>query len=312
MKRIIGTYTGLDKGPLLIVFAGMHGNEPAGVSALEHLFGMLEREPAVNPGFRFKGRLIGVRGNLQALATRQRYIKKDLNRLWTAENIKRVTSADLWELDEEEHELRELYLLVNKAIADYHPDNMVVLDLHTTTAEGGIFTIVSNDKESIRIGLGLHAPVIKGMMNGISGTCLHYFNSKNFALPTTCLAFESGQHSEKMSVARAIAALVNFLRVTEAVRPKDIEHRHDQLLKTYSKDLPDLTELVTVHRVLPEDGFEMKPGYLNFQPISAGEVLATNRTGDIYAPIDGMILMPLYQAQGNDGFFIVKEVNRLV
>lgn len=308
MERIIGTYTGLEKGPLLIVFGGMHGNEPAGVLALEQLFKMLEREPSVNPGFSFKGKIIGIRGNLKALEQKKRFISKDLNRQWTVENVKRVTASPMETLDPEDKELRILYKLVEKEIATYHPTEIVVLDLHTTTASGGIFTIVSDDKESIRIGLGLHAPVIKGMMDGISGTCLHFFKTENFHIPTTCLAFESGQHDEPMSIPRAVSALVSFLRVTGAVKPEDVEHRHDELLQEYAKDLPELTELITVHRVEPDSGFLMKPGYQNFQPIMSGEILATNKQGNILSPIDGMILMPLYQPQGEDGFFVIKEV----
>ncbi|HHJ50479.1 MAG TPA: succinylglutamate desuccinylase, partial [Phaeodactylibacter sp.] len=85
LERVIGRYTGKEKGPLLICFGGMHGNEPAGVRALEIMFKMLEVEPLSNPDFSFKGRLLGLRGNLRALQAKKRYIVKDLNRQWTPE-----------------------------------------------------------------------------------------------------------------------------------------------------------------------------------------------------------------------------------
>ena len=72
-ERIIGRYSGSDRGPLLIVFGGMHGNEPAGIEALEIMFHMLEMEPMTNPEFRFCGRLVGFRGNLQALREGSRF-----------------------------------------------------------------------------------------------------------------------------------------------------------------------------------------------------------------------------------------------
>jgi succinylglutamate desuccinylase len=50
--------------------------------------------------------------------------------------------------------------------------------------------------------------------------------------------------------------------------------------------------------------FKMFPGFQNFSPIRKGEPLATDRHGIVYAPNGGCILMPLYQGQGNDGFFI--------
>jgi succinylglutamate desuccinylase len=50
------------------------------------------------------------------------------------------------------------------------------------------------------------------------------------------------------------------------------------------------------------------PNYKNLQSIKKGEKLATDNKGDIKASEDCLILMPLYQAQGHDGFFLVKEV----
>jgi succinylglutamate desuccinylase len=51
----------------------------------------------------------------------------------------------------------------------------------------------------------------------------------------------------------------------------------------------------------------MKKGYRNFQEIAQNEILATDKNGVIKAPYDCRILMPLYQKQGNDGFFLVKS-----
>ena len=52
----------------------------------------------------------------------------------------------------------------------------------------------------------------------------------------------------------------------------------------------------------------MNPGYSNFQKIKEGEVLAKDKHGEIVSHTDGMILMPLYQKKGEDGFFIIREV----
>jgi len=306
--RIIDSYQGKEKGPLLLVLGSIHGNEAAGTLALQQLFSMLRAEPQKNPDFSFRGRLIGIRGNLRAIEKKQRFIDKDLNRQWTTDNITRVTSATVESLDSEDQELRELILNINAEIASYQPEEIILLDLHTTTAYGGIFTVVSDDPRSISIGLSMHAPVIKGLLNGISGTSLHYFNSKNFGIPTTALCFESGQHREPMAVTRAVSALVSFLRAVGSVKAEDVEHRHDLLLKTHAEKLPAITELVTVHSIKKGDNFIMQPGYTNFQKIKKGTLLASDKNGNILAPCDGMILMPLYQPQGDDGFFIVKEI----
>ena len=59
---------------------------------------------------------------------------------------------------------------------------------------------------------------------------------------------------------------------------------------------------------MPNDSFKMRPNYQNFQPIKKGETLATDKNGSIQSPEDCLILMPLYQPQGSDGFFLVKEI----
>ncbi len=308
LERVIGRYTGPEKGPLMLCFGGIHGNEPAGVQALEIVFQMLEREPEVNPGFVYRGRLLGLRGNLQALEKGVRYVDRDLNRLWTAENVQRVLRAPGEGLLAEEREMRELLLLIHQELEEYRPEKFVVLDIHTTTASGGIFSLATDDPESLRIAVNLHAPVITGMLHGIRGTTMHYFNNEHFEPQTVPVVFEAGQHDEQLSVNRAIAAIINCMRTIGSVRPEDVENRHDELLIEYSRGLPKVAELLYTHPVQENDGFRMRPDYLNFQPVKRGEVLAYDRRGPVAAPVDGLILMPLYQPQGDDGFFIVRRV----
>ena len=306
-QRIIGSYTGEQRGPLLIVFGGMHGNEPAGIRALELIFKMIEVEPITNPTFNFKGKVIGLRGNVRAVAENKRFINRDLNRQWTKENVLKIKATDYDDLDEEEREIRENLYIIEKEIEEYNPDKIVVLDLHTTTAFGGIFGIATNEPESLRIAIELHAPVILGMLDGIRGTSLHYFCKENFGRDMTAVCFEAGQHNERLSVNRAIAAIINCFRTIGCVRAEDVENRHDSILREYSKELPAVSRLIGVHSIREGDNFVMKPGYKNFQPVQRGEILAHDRNGAVTAKEDGLILMPLYQKQGEDGFFLVKE-----
>ena len=51
----------------------------------------------------------------------------------------------------------------------------------------------------------------------------------------------------------------------------------------------------------------MRNGYSSFQPIPKGAHLAEDQTGQIYSPEAGRLLMPLYQKQGDDGFFVMRE-----
>ena len=308
MQRIIGRFTGQHRGPLLIGIGGLHGNEPAGIKALEQMFSMLKIEPLTNPQFSFNGRLLGIRGNLRAMKEGKRFIVKDLNRQWSEENIERVLQAPSYTLDSEDQEMKEIIELVRDEIEEYRPDKTIVLDFHTTTAFGGIFCIPTNDPESIRIAAELHAPVITGLLDTVKATSLHYFNTKNFGREMVPICFESGQHNEELSVHRAIAALTNCMRTIGCVKAEYVENRHDSILIEYSKDLPKVAELINKHTIEEGDDFRMEPGYKNFQRVKQGELLARDKNGPIYASADGLILMPLYQKQGNDGFFLIKTM----
>lgn len=307
LERIIGRHDGEKKGPLLIGIGAMHGNEPAGVEALKMMIKMLEVEPITNPKFEFEGRLLALRGNLKAIKENKRFIKKDLNRQWTPERVAFVKASFKEALDPEDQELKEIIELIETEIEEYKPEKIVVLDLHTTTAFGGIFSIATNDQESLRIAIELHAPVILGMLDGISGTSLHYFNSNNFKPETVAVCFESGQHNEALSTNRAIAAITNCLRTIGCVNAEHVENLHDNLLKEYSEGLPKVSQLIMTHSIKNGDDFEMYPNYKNFQIVKKGEVIAKDKNGDILAEEDGLILMPLYQKQGDDGFFLIKE-----
>ncbi len=307
LERIIGVYDQKNKGNLLFVMGGLHGNEPAGMKAIEQVFHLLEIEPLHNPNFKFNGRIIGLRGNLAAIRENKRFIVKDLNRQFTLENIERVFDAHS-NLDSEDKELKEILTLIHQEIKNYQPEKVVVLDLHTTTAFGGIFSIATDEEESQRIAVELHAPVIRKLINGIQGTTLHYFNTENLGVETVAVTFESGQHNEDLSIKRAIAAITNCLRSIECVNAEDVENKHDKILIEYSKGLPKIADLLYCHSIEEGDNFVMKEGYKNFQKVSKGELLAHDKNGAIYCKEDGRILMPLYQKQGQDGFFIIKTV----
>jgi succinylglutamate desuccinylase len=306
MKRLIGNYTGAEHGALIIAIGAMHGNEPSGVRALQTLFQMLEDEPLHNPTFSFKGKIIGLIGNVQAYERKVRFIEKDLNRQFLVEQIEDLKSRPPQYF--EDLERIELLQTIENEINTYKPKNIIVLDLHTTSADGGIFTIVAEDEESIAVASELHAPVVKGFVQGTGGTTIHYFKTENMGVPTFALSFEAGQHDDPLSEKRAIAWLVNALRATDCVQPEDVETKHEEILRGYSDKLPKVVQLFDSHKITDSDNFKMMPNYKNFQSIKKGEKLATDNKGDIKASEDCLILMPLYQAQGQDGFFLVKEV----
>mgnify|MGYP000571587480 CR=1 FL=1 len=305
-KRIIGHYQGTEAGPLVVAIGGIHGNEPAGVLALERLFDMLEDEPRLNPGFNFKGDILALRGNLAALAAGKRFIDVDLNRIWRP----LVGDPDGFATSED-RELHELLAAIETALEDSPLSELILLDLHTTTATGGIFAITGDDAPSLSLAAEMAVPVIKGMMSGLQGTTLHYFRANHFAtdLPVRAISFEAGNHTDPASVDLALAATINLLRALGCVREQDVSTYHDQRLRDSSSSLPRMTELVYVHRIAYDgsDRFQMRAGYQNFQRVVRGELLGTDKNGPVAAPADGYLLMPLYQQLGEEGFFIIRD-----
>lgn len=310
--RVLGERTGHVHGSLLIVFAQIHGNELAGFHAVKSLFATIDKEYARNPNFDFRGKIVALQGNRQASEQGLRYISKDLNRHWIPEHIASIQQQDNAKLDAEDIELKKNLATVHHYINSYRPKRLIVLDLHTTTAHGGLFIIPAMDEESRRISLKMHAPVLHGFLDRLEGTTLHYFNSKNFGVKTISICFEAGQHKNPESVQRAVSAIISCFTATDGFYSKDIEAKHKQLLLSNARGLPREGQLVYVHHINKGDNFKMRTDkiYDNFDSIRKGEFLATDKNGPIYSPFDGLILMPLYQTQGNDGFFIIDPIER--
>jgi succinylglutamate desuccinylase len=94
MNRIIKEYIGEKNGPLFIVFGAMHGNEDAGVKAIERVFELIDEEPSKNPNFCFHGKMVGVIGNLKAYEKGIRFLVKDMNRYWKKAHIEFIKNAN--------------------------------------------------------------------------------------------------------------------------------------------------------------------------------------------------------------------------
>ena len=304
MDRVIGKFNGDAKGPLLVIIGAMHGNEPAGVRAIELVLKMLDVEYIRNLKFAFKGNVLGLIGNYKALEQKQRFIDRDMNRCWSPAVIEDTEDNSVVEYKE----IREVHDLIMEEVKTGDYSKVIILDMHTTSSDLGIFVIPSSNPESLKIAKELHAPVVLGIANGLKHTSLHYFHNLRTSVPIIPVVFESGQHLDPLSVNRAVAAIINCMRTTQMVDSEHVDNIHDHLLLRFSRPLPKVVELSYSHGIKCEDKFVMRPGYKNFDAISEGEWLANDAKGKVCAPSDGRILMPLYQVQGEDGFFIVREV----
>lgn len=312
--RIIGTFGGEIPGPLVIVLGAVHGNEPAGVLALEWVFDALENARRDEPDFAFRGKILGLVGNLQAFQRRHRFIEQDLNRAWTTDFIQKSLHQAPKNTLGEPLEIAQLYNIISAELCAHASGPVVFLDLHTTSAEGGVFSIPTNDTESLALAQFLGATAILGLQANIEGTLLGFAKSggftpdckKNTPVEPICIAFEAGQHEASNSAKRAAIAIVRCLHAMKNLDSKHLNHVEDNMPMPFMASLPPVVRFQYAHPIKVGDAFKMRPGYANFQAIEAGEHLADDVNGPIFSPDNGLILMPLYQAKGSDGFFIVR------
>lgn len=299
-KRLIGAFKNSPKSPTVIVIGGVHGNEPAGVQALEQVVDALDNSPE-----NLVGNFYAISGNLQALREGKRYLSRDLNRIWTGDKT-RIVENGLEEADYVDPEMREHYELYYclKEILDTNEGPFYFIDLHTVSSQSAPFVIINDMLINRELATKLPVPVILGIEEYVDGSLLSRVNKLGYV----GIGFESGMHDDPASVTKHESFIWLMLKHTGCLSPDfdlDVE-KHNEILR--SKFERGFFELKHRHKIAEDEEFQMNPGYVNFQAVEEGEHLGTNQEGKVTAPSKGRIFMPLYQASGDDGFFIIRKV----
>jgi succinylglutamate desuccinylase len=301
--REIGHAGGHTAGPTVICVAAIHGNEPAGVLALRRVFQKIE-----DSMISLRGELVGLAGNLPAIAVGKRYLAHDLNRRWTWERIVALDREPREGEDVEDHEQRELLREIRDRAR--RPGNDVyLLDLHTASAPTVPFVILGDTLRNREFARNLPTPIVLGLEEQLEGTLTEYVTS----LGHVAVAFEGGQNDDPASVEALEAAVWLLLAGAGALAEGDVPEldRRRAMLSAARHGLPAVLEIFHRHAVGPADEFVMRPGFRNFQEVRRGEVLATDRSGEVRAPGDDRIFLPRYQGLGDDGFFLARSVDPL-
>jgi predicted deacylase len=297
-ERIIRKIEGSRKGPLILFFAGIHGNEPAGVLALEKAMGYLESQKE-----KISGTIYGILGNRSALTLNKRYIDMDLNRIWT--NTYMDTLETKPNLLEEEKEMSELLQLIHPII-----ENATVpvyfIDFHTTSSKSYPFITINDALINRKFAMKFPIPIVLGIEEYLEGPMLSYINQKGYV----ALGFEAGQHLDENSVKNTVSFIFLTLVFTGAIKKRSFGEfdLHYSSLETSAQHLHKIFEIVYLHKIGAWDKFSMITGFENFQVIKKDTHLAIHNEETIKAPFTGRIFMPLYQSQGSDGFFIVHRI----
>ncbi len=297
LPRVIARLRGEAPGPTLIVIGGLHGNEPSGLGAMRSVAAALDSE-----GLAPRGELVMLVGNVKALAQGRRFIDHDLNRGWTHERLAALRASGT--MDAEDREQLELADALESALASTRGP-AYLLDLHATSAEGIPFAMCRDSDEARSFAAAFPLTMVLGLLEAVDGTLASFLGSRCVAV-----AVEGGQNSHPASVRNHEAVVWLSLAATGIVEESHVpglaEHR--AALARSRGDLPRVLHVHQRHAIAPGDSFRMEPGFANIQRVAANELLARDRAGDIRAPEPGFVLLPLYQAMGDDGFFLGRAV----
>lgn len=301
--RLIGRAGQSRHGPLLIVTAAIHGNEPAGVLALERVFAALEHHQA-----RLAGRVLGLIGNRAALVAGQRFLERDLNRLWAPRSIAALAAADPRQDDPEQAEQRALLEAIDTELAQPH-EEVLHLDLHSTSGDSPPFLVLNRDERSREIAAELGVPVLEGLLDNVEGTVLDFGAARGF----TSLVLEGGQNEAPATVEHHESAVWLVLRAAGLIadEPRYELEAHRQRIARSVADIPPAVRIVLRYAIEPGERFTMLPGFRSFERVQQGQLLALGGASgrrEIRSPLGALLIMPRYQGQGADGFFLARPV----
>lgn len=285
VDRIINQVTGKEPGPTLIFFAGIHGNEPAGVFALQEVLASIQEQKSL-----LKGTVIGITGNMQALSNGIRYVDTDLNRMWTSNGVMKNTRENCAEKEEQHALMEQLSMVIKENTGPFY-----FIDLHTTSGATPPFITINDTILNRKFALQFQTPVILGIEEFLSGPLLSYINEWGYV----SLGYESGQHDDIDAIKNHKQFISKALQLTGLT--------HTPKIKSCTR-ADNFYEITYRYHLEPEDQFSMCNGFKNFQPIAKGQHLASHNGNWVDAREDGVIFMPLYQQQGNDGFFLIRKI----
>lgn len=298
IKRILGSVKGKAKSPTVIFFAGMHGNEIAGVIALNKIFDKIEKEQ-----ISFKGNVYAICGNINALQKDKRYIDIDLNRVWTKEIIKENRIKNLKEFNEQ-----QAILYTIKTIIGNNEEPFYFIDLHTTSSDSKPFLTISDSLNNRKFAENFKIPTILGIEEFLEGPLLTYINEFGYI----SLGFEAGQHYKETSIDNCIAFIWLALVASGCVAKQNVKKFafYQHYLSLYNTN-QEFFEITHRYSIAKNEDFKMLNGFSNFDKITIGEELAISNDKLVKSEHLGSIFMPLYQKQGEDGFFIISKISKL-
>jgi succinylglutamate desuccinylase len=252
------------RGPRVVLFGGVHGDELSGVHAIEKLFFDLF---AGTRTLR-QGSLTLVRGNEQALAAERRYLKHNLNRLFRDDYGPEIDRTSY-----EFNRAQELKSVLHDC--DYF------LDLHSAPIAQDPFMVAEQGAVGFYSKLGIPRIMTgwsKFSSGAIGGDAENYANAHGAKSAT----LESGSHFDKRSNDVAYRSIVSLLSLLEMIAGTE---------QPAARPL----EIVDVYAVVMKeaDDFRYAGKVDNFQFIEKGKSFGFQSGCAITVSEDSYLLIPM-------------------
>jgi succinylglutamate desuccinylase len=255
-------------GPTLAIFAGAHGNELAGVYALQELVPKLEIT---------KGRLLLAFANPPAIEANSRSINKNLNRCYFADN-----SGS----DPEDIRARELMAVLDQADA--------LLDMHMFHDDNGQpFAICEDDALDLasKFDVNIISTNWDTIEPGASDWYMYRQGKRGVCLE--CGPISKGREYTGFATRSIYQFLAYFDMTNETVK-----------FSTKSKRI--ITAQYVVHK--QSDFFKLASDLHNFDLLKPGQLIASEGSKKYIAKEGECILFPRYNAKlGEEAFILASE-----
>lgn len=297
-NRIFHHLKGEYPGSTIVFFGGIHGNEFAGVDALNKVLNKVDEKT-------LHGEIYAVYGNIKALKENKRFLELDLNRMWTSDKLDALEAKSHY-IEEEEEQI-ELFNFIKDLFKKNH-SALYFIDLHTTSSKSLPFITINDALINRKFSQCFPVPIVLGIEEYLEGPLLSYLNKLGYV----SLGFEAGQHVDPQSTKSCVAFISLVLKHTGHLLNDELGDikKHEKVLKEASKNVSSIFEVIYKHHIEPKEIFVMKPGFESFQTIEKGTLLATSNGERLYSDFNAQLFMPLYQNSGNDGFFIIRVIPR--
>lgn len=262
--------TGLAPGPTVAIFAGVHGNERAGVYALQQLLPTLTVT---------KGTLYIAFANPPAIEANVRMIAKNLNRCFYKGNTG---------TDPEDVRARELMTVLDKCDA--------LLDLHMFYDQKDKPFVICEDN-ALDLAQKLDVDIISTNWTAVEpgGTDGYMYENGKIGVCVECGPLALSEEYTDFTI-KTIYQFLSYFDMT------------DQDIVFSAKPKRLVRAKMAIHKT--SESFVLSPGLRDFQKLTDGQLLASDGTKTFTAKANECIIFPHYNARVGEEAYIIGEESK--